>query len=108
MSHVTGGGLAANLARVVPDDVSVRVDRSTWTRPAVFSLVADVGGVAQPALEQALNIGVGMIAIVAMDSADEAVRLLAEHGVNAWIAGDVAAGGVHGPGGSVTLTGSHA
>ena len=35
MSHVTGGGLAANLARVLPDDVSVRVDRSTWTRPAV-------------------------------------------------------------------------
>ena len=36
MSHVTGGGLAANLARVLPDDVSVRVDRSTWARPAVF------------------------------------------------------------------------
>jgi len=108
MSHVTGGGLAANLARVVPDDVSVRVDRSTWTRPAVFSLVADVGGVDQPALEQALNIGVGMIAIVAPESADEAVRQLAEHGVDAWISGDVTVAGVHGPGGSVTLTGVHA
>ena len=108
MSHVTGGGLAANLARVVPDDVSVRVDRSTWTRPAVFSLVADVGGVAQAALEQALNIGVGMIAIVAPESADDAVRLLAEHGVDAWIAGEVAPAGVHGPGRSVTLTGDHA
>ena len=41
-------------------------------------------------------------------SADDAVRLLAEHGVDAWIAGDVAAAGVHGPGGSVTLTGDHA
>jgi phosphoribosylformylglycinamidine cyclo-ligase len=108
MSHVTGGGLAANLARVVPDDVSVRVDRSTWTRPAVFSLVADVGDVAQADLEQALNIGVGMVALVAPESADDAVRLLAEHGVDAWIAGDVAAAEVHGPGGSVTLTGAHA
>jgi phosphoribosylformylglycinamidine cyclo-ligase len=108
MSHVTGGGLAANLARVVPDDVSVRVDRSTWTRPAVFSLVADVGAVAEADLEQALNIGVGMVAIVAPESADEAVRLLAEHGVEAWIAGDVAAAEVHGAGGSVTLTGVHA
>ena len=108
MSHVTGGGLAANLARVVPDDVSVRVDRSTWTRPAVFSLVADVGGVAQPDLERALNIGVGMVALVPESSADDAVRLLGEHGVAAWIAGDVAAAGVHGPGGSVTLTGDHA
>ena len=108
MSHITGGGLAANLARVVPDDVSVRVDRSTWTRPPVFSLVADVGGVAQADLEQALNIGVGMMAIVDESSADDAVRLLGEHGVTAWIAGDVAGAGVHGDGGSVTLTGDHA
>ena len=62
----------------------------------------------QAALEQALNIGVGMVAIVAQESADEAVRILAEHDVEAWIAGDVAAPGVHGPGGSVTLTGDHA
>ena len=108
MSHVTGGGLAANLARVVPDDVSVRVDRATWTRPAVFSLVADVGAMAQADLEEALNIGVGMVALVGPESADEAVRLLGEHGVDAWIAGDVAAAGAHGPGGSVTLTGVHA
>jgi phosphoribosylformylglycinamidine cyclo-ligase len=108
MSHVTGGGLAANLARVVPDDVSVRVDRASWTRPAVFSLVADVGAVAQADLEEALNIGVGMVALVDPESADEAVRLLGEHGVDAWIAGDVAAAGVHGRGGSVTLAGVHA
>ncbi len=107
MSHITGGGLAANLARVVPDDVSVRVDRSTWTRPPVFSLVADVGGVAEADLEEALNIGVGMVALVGPDDADAAVRLLAEHDVRAWIAGDVAAAGAHGEGGTVTLTGTH-
>jgi phosphoribosylformylglycinamidine cyclo-ligase len=108
MSHVTGGGLAANLARVVSDDVSVRVDRSTWTRPAIFSLVADVGSVGEEALEEALNIGVGMVALVAPDDADAAVSLLGEHGIDAWIAGDVAAAGVHGAGGTVTLTGAHA
>jgi phosphoribosylformylglycinamidine cyclo-ligase len=86
----------------------VRVDRSTWARPAVFSLVADVGHVSQPDLEQALNIGVGMVAVVAPEVADDAVRILGEHGIEAWVAGDIAAGGVHGPGGSVTLTGQHA
>ena len=108
MSHVTGGGLAANLARVVPDAVSVRVDRSTWTRPAVFDVVAQVGSVAQADLEEALNIGVGMVALVAPDDADEAVRVLAGHGVDAWVAGEVADAGTHGEGGSVTLTGTHA
>jgi len=107
MSHVTGGGLAANLERVVPAEVSVRVDRSTWTRPAVFDLVADAGGVSQDALEEALNVGVGMIALVPADQADAAVAALRQSGVDAWIAGDVAAAGVHGAGGTVTLTGRH-
>ena len=108
MSHITGGGLAANLARVVPATVSVRVDRSTWTPQPVFGLVGRVGGVAQADLEQALNMGVGMIAIVAPDVADEAVRFLGERGVPSWIAGDVAEAGIHGVPGSVTLENAYA
>ncbi|NRQ49450.1 phosphoribosylformylglycinamidine cyclo-ligase [Aeromicrobium stalagmiti] len=106
MSHITGGGLAANLARVVPPTVSVRVDRSSWTPQPVFGLVGSLGGVSQADLDLALNMGVGMVALVAPDAADGALRLLAEHGIDAWIAGDVAEAGVHGEGGTVTLTGS--
>ena len=43
MSHVTGGGLAANLERVMPVEVSATLDRGTWSLPPVFSLVAEVG-----------------------------------------------------------------
>ncbi|MBC9226082.1 phosphoribosylformylglycinamidine cyclo-ligase [Aeromicrobium sp. 636] len=103
MSHITGGGLAANLERVLPESVSVRLDRSSWTPAPVFGLVGQLGGVAQADLDQALNMGVGMVAIVAPDAADAAVSLLAEHGVDAWIAGEVGAADEHGPGGSVTL-----
>lgn len=107
MSHITGGGLAANLARVLPDSVSVRLDRSTWTPQPVFGLVGALGGVAQADLEQALNMGVGMVAIVPPAVADAAVRMLAARGVPAWIAGEVATAGVHGDGGTVTLDGTH-
>lgn len=107
MSHITGGGLAANLARVLPPTVSVRLDRASWTPPPVFGLVGALGNVAQADLDLALNMGVGMVALVAPDAADAAVRLLAARGVDAWILGDVAAAGVHGDGGTVTLTGSH-
>lgn len=107
MSHITGGGLCANLARVVPGAVSVRLDRSTWRRPAVFDLVADVGGLSTEAVEEALNIGIGMAAIVAPEAADPARRLLADHDIESWIAGEVGAAGTHGGGGSVTLTGRH-
>ncbi|MCW2831272.1 MAG: phosphoribosylformylglycinamidine cyclo-ligase, partial [Aeromicrobium sp.] len=95
------------LERVVPDSVSVRVDRSTWSPQPVFGLVGSLGSVAQADLDLALNMGVGMVALVAPDSADAALRLLADRGVEAWIAGEVAEAGVHGEGGTVTLTGSH-
>jgi len=105
MSHITGGGLAANLARVLPSSVSVRLDRSTWSPQPIFGLVGELGGVSQDDLDLALNMGVGMVAIVAPDAADAAIRLLADRGVDAWIAGDVGAAGVHGAGGTVTLQG---
>lgn len=107
MSHITGGGLAANVARVIPASVSVRIDRTTWSPAPVFGLVSELGDVAQTDLEQTLNMGVGMVAVVAPDDADAAVALLAATGVPAWICGEVAAAGVHGNPGAVTLTGSH-
>ncbi|MDR7085838.1 phosphoribosylformylglycinamidine cyclo-ligase [Aeromicrobium panaciterrae] len=103
MSHITGGGLAANLARVLPDTVSVRFDRSSWTPQPIFGLVGEVGGVAQADLDLALNMGVGMVAIVAPDAADASIQLLADRGVDAWIAGDVSEAGIHGDGGTVNL-----
>src|SRR3954464_2533698 len=64
MSHVTGGGLVANLERVLPDSVAATVDRGSWTPGAVFDLVRQVGAVDQAALEGTLNCGVGMVALL--------------------------------------------
>ena len=108
MSHITGGGLAANLARVVPDDVSVRVDRSTWTRPRCSRSSPTSAVWRRPTWSRPSTSASAWLRSSTESSADDAVRLLGEHGVDAWIAGDVAAAGVHGPGGSVTLTGDHA
>jgi phosphoribosylformylglycinamidine cyclo-ligase len=89
MSHITGGGLAANLERVLPPEVTVTIDRSTWTLPPIFGLVQQTGSVARPDLERTLNCGVGMVALTAADDADRALALLAEHDVDAWVAGTV-------------------
>ncbi|NKX55267.1 phosphoribosylformylglycinamidine cyclo-ligase [Arthrobacter mobilis] len=88
-SHVTGGGLAANLARVLPKGLMATVDRSTWELPPVFKLIAELGGVPQPDLERTLNLGVGMVAIVAEESADAALARLNERGLPAWVMGRV-------------------
>ena len=101
-SHITGGGFAANLARVVPSHLSVTVERSTWTPPPVFGLIAGHGKVAQAEMERTFNMGVGMVALVAPEDVDRALAVLTARHVPAWIAGSVTAGN-----GDVTLTGAH-
>ena len=75
-AHVTGGGLAANLARVLPDGCRRRLDRATWTPPPVFGLVQARGRVEQAEMERTFNMGVGMVAVVAPHDADRALAVL--------------------------------
>ncbi len=114
MAHVTGGGLAGNLERVLPDSVVVVLDRGSWTPQPVFDLVRRVGSVAQADLERTLNCGIGMVAVTAAADADRAVSLLQGHGLQAWVCGEVHAVGhrlagtdAAAPPGTVTLTGAH-
>jgi phosphoribosylformylglycinamidine cyclo-ligase len=91
MSHITGGGFAANLARVIPDDLAVRIDRSTWTPAPVFGLVGQLGDVPLLELEKTLNMGVGMVAVLEPAAADRAIAVLAERDIAAWVCGEVTA-----------------
>jgi phosphoribosylformylglycinamidine cyclo-ligase len=102
LSHVTGGGLAANLARVLPRGVEAVVDRSTWTPAPIFGLVRRLGQVPVGDLERTLNLGVGMIAVVAPDAADAAVARLRDRGLPAWVLGEVRVPGEHDPTDGVT------
>ena len=105
MSHITGGGLAANLARVMPVELSATLDRSTWTPQPIFDVVRRVGELSQPDLEATLNCGVGMVALLPPESVDQAIRTLDGYGMRAWVAGEV---GVDPDlAGSVHLTGQH-
>jgi phosphoribosylformylglycinamidine cyclo-ligase len=89
LAHITGGGLANNLARVLPDSVEVVIDRSSWRPGPIFELVRRVGDVSTDDLEATLNMGVGMVAVLDPDHADEAVRLLDRQGIQSWICGTV-------------------
>jgi phosphoribosylformylglycinamidine cyclo-ligase len=88
-SHVTGGGLAANLARVLPGGLEATVDRSTWELPAIFQLIGQLGHVPLPDLERTLNLGVGMVAVVDPSVADDAVAHLNARGLSSWIMGSI-------------------
>jgi phosphoribosylformylglycinamidine cyclo-ligase len=88
-SHITGGGLADNTARVIPDGLTAVYDRSTWTLPQEMKFLAEIASVPQADLERTWNAGIGMSAIVDPSVADLIVRSLAARGMKAWIAGKV-------------------
>ena len=115
-SHITGGGIAANIARVLPEHLAADLDRSTWQPPAVFSVIQREGGVERLEMERTFNMGIGMVAVVPETSVDEALGTFEQRGLPAWVCGrvrerdegemgDAAAKG--GSGGAVTVTGEH-
>ncbi len=89
LSHVTGGGLAANLARVLPQGVFARVDRATWSPPAVFRTIGELGRVPALDLERTLNMGVGFVAVLPATQADAAIEVCRSRGIAAWRLGEV-------------------
>ena len=106
-SHVTGGGLAANLARVIPDGLHARLDRGTWNPLPVFQTVAQVGRMETLEIEQTLNMGVGMVAVVPPESVDTVLAVLADRDVEAWLLGDIVERGGEWDNGGAALYGSY-
>ncbi|HEU0205298.1 MAG TPA: phosphoribosylformylglycinamidine cyclo-ligase [Pseudolysinimonas sp.] len=92
LSHVTGGGIAANLARVLPRGAWVEFDRSTWSPQPVFRVLAEWGGLSLDETEATWNLGVGMIAVVAQGAASAVTHALTSAGLPAWVAGRVEIG----------------
>jgi phosphoribosylformylglycinamidine cyclo-ligase len=101
-AHVTGGGLAANLARVLPTEVDAVLDRGSWQPQPVFGVLAQQGGVPADEMERVFNMGVGMAAVLARAEADQALEMLSSRGVPAWIMGEIVPGS-----GRARLTGRH-
>jgi phosphoribosylformylglycinamidine cyclo-ligase len=88
-SHITGGGLAANIARVIPVDLAAEINRATWQPQPVFDLIRTYGAVDQLEMERTFNMGIGMIAIVPPEHTEQALGILVKRGVDAWACGEV-------------------
>lgn len=88
-SHITGGGLADNTARVIPDGLIAKYDRTSWALPLEMKFMAEIAGVPQGDMERTWNCGIGMVAIVDPEIADLVIRSLAARGMKAWVAGSI-------------------
>jgi phosphoribosylformylglycinamidine cyclo-ligase len=104
-AHITGGGLARNLERVLPDGVEAVVERGSWTPAPVFKMIATRGRVERAEMEKTFNMGVGMVAVLPADDVDRALAVLTARHVPAWVLGEVGRAGESGV--KVRMVGEH-
>jgi phosphoribosylformylglycinamidine cyclo-ligase len=90
--HVTGGGLAGNLERVIPPGLVAEIDRGTWTPAPVFGMIAQRGRIDRAEMEKTFNMGVGMVAVVAPEDTDRALAVMTARHLNCWTLGTVKKG----------------
>jgi len=92
IAHVTGGGLAENIERILPEGMRVEVDAATWERPPIFPWLQEHGKVATEEMFRVFNMGIGLAVIVSPYYAEMIRRLLDRNGLKNWLIGSVSAG----------------
>ncbi|HKG28961.1 MAG TPA: AIR synthase-related protein, partial [Thermomicrobiales bacterium] len=77
-AHITGGGFAENVARVLPLDLAAEIDTTNWEPPAIFRHVASGGAVPPSEMYRVFNMGIGLVAIVPAECAGQAIGAVPE------------------------------
>ena len=116
ISHITGGGIAANVARVMPAELALEIDRATWSPQVIFTWLQERGNIDRSEAEKTFNMGIGMLAFVPASAAQLAITSLQASGLSAWVCGEVRSRNLGemgdavakgGNGGAVTLVGNY-
>lgn len=92
IAHITGGGLAGNLVRVLPPTTEAVIDAGSWQWPPLFTFLMQAGGVSLGEMRDVFNIGVGLVVACSPDRADAVREQARAVGIDTWIAGDIRAG----------------
>jgi len=92
IAHITGGGLAENITRILPDQVDATIDPSSWSVPPVFPWLQQLGQVTDPEMQRVFNLGIGLVFIVSPFYADNIIRLIQDTGFACQVIGEVKSG----------------
>ena len=89
IAHITGGGLVGNVPRILPENLTARIQKAAWPRPEVFKWLQQAGNVAEEEMWRVFNCGIGMVLIVPRDKAHTAMALLEREGERAYEIGAI-------------------
>lgn len=87
MAHITGGGLVENIPRVLPDNVSVELDKKSWKANSIFSLIQRLGNIADGEMHRVFNMGIGLVIIIDKNDVSETLKVLLKHGFKSQVIG---------------------
>ncbi len=76
LAHITGGGFAGNVPRILPAAVAALIDTRTWPVPPLFKLIQKTGGVAADEMYRVFNMGIGMVVIASPNDAAQLTRAI--------------------------------
>ncbi|MEE8477279.1 MAG: phosphoribosylformylglycinamidine cyclo-ligase [Gemmatimonadales bacterium] len=92
MAHITGGGIAGNLVRILPKSTSAEVDEESWQVPALFTMLQQGGRVDTAEMREVFNLGIGYIGVLPAESVTTAVGAAERAGVETWVIGEIRTG----------------
>lgn len=92
LAHITGGGLAGNVVRILPDSIDAWIDRTSWERPPLFETLTRRGELETDEAFRAFNMGVGMVVAVEQENADSVRQRLEAAGEQTMVLGELRSG----------------
>lgn len=92
IAHITGGGIAGNLVRVLPTTVEAVIDSRSWEWPPLFTFLMKAGAVSMTEMREVFNLGAGLLAVVPPDRVERVRAAARAVNIDTWIAGDIRAG----------------
>ncbi|HHP50664.1 MAG TPA: phosphoribosylformylglycinamidine cyclo-ligase [Moorella mulderi] len=90
--HVTGGGLVENPPRILPEHLTMRLDRRSWPQPPIFSLIKKRGGLSEREMLRTFNMGLGMLVVVDPPDLDRVKESLEAAGEKVFVVGELIPG----------------
>lgn len=89
LAHITGGGIMDNIIRVIPQACGITIKKSSWEVPPIFPFLQQAGNVEEKEMMRTFNNGIGLVAVVPEESAQEVLNRLTGSGEKAWAIGEV-------------------
>ena len=92
VAHITGGGIAGNLKRILPEHCKAELSRANWPQPAIIDWLQQTGDISDEELLRTFNCGLGMVVVVASEQASAVLDVLNRHGEQSFIVGKICTG----------------